>query len=95
MRYIVQADQFGELTRLSNADNGQRDALVRALRRRFYGPPLFPGELSPESLAAGSLFVLQDDSRLHDVMPHDRWATRLRRLARGRSWQIRELEASP
>ncbi len=74
VRYLVQADQLHELTTLSNPDNGQRAAILSALRQGFYGVPVFPDELSPEAVPEGAVFVLRDDPRLAQVMPQQRWA---------------------
>ncbi len=73
MRYLVQADQLHELTSLSNPDNGQRADLLAALRLGFYGVPILPEELTPESIPAGVVFVLRKDPRLELVMPSDSW----------------------
>lgn len=72
VHYLVQADQIYELTRLSDPDNGQRDALLARLRDGFGSPALLPGDLKPQD-AAGALFVLVDDPRLSLVLPNDRW----------------------
>ncbi len=74
VRYLVQADQLHELTALANPHNGQRPALLHALREGFYGTPVLPDELSPAAVPAGSIFVLRDDPRLALVMPAELWS---------------------
>lgn len=78
VRYLVQADQLHELSTLANPGNGQRQALLDALRQGFYGVPVFPGELRPDALPPGVVFVLRDDARLPLVLPPERWAGWLR-----------------
>ncbi|MEX1364131.1 MAG: hypothetical protein AB1Z98_13470 [Nannocystaceae bacterium] len=78
VHYLVQADQLYELTTLSNPDNGQRAALLAALREGFYGIPVLPDELDPASVPAGAVFVLREDARLSLVMPPERWDPWLR-----------------
>jgi hypothetical protein len=78
VRYLVQADQLHELTSLANPANGQRQALLDALRQGFYGTPVLPGELAPETAPAGAIFVLRDDPRLALVMPPEQWSRWLR-----------------
>lgn len=74
VRYLVQADQLHELTSLANPTHGQRRALVAALRQGFYGTPVLPDELAPETVPQGSIFVLRDDPRLVLVMPAEAWS---------------------
>ena len=74
VRYLVQADQLHELTSLANPEHGQRQALLDALREGFYGTPVLPDELSPETVPQGSIFVLRDDPRLVLVMPAEAWS---------------------
>lgn len=74
VRYLVQADQLHELTTLANPENGQRAALLEALRQGFYGTPVLPEELDPAELPPGVVFVLRQDARLDLVMPPERWA---------------------
>lgn len=78
VRYLVQADQLHELSALSNPDNGQRQALLAALRQDFYGTPVLPDELEPEAVPLGAVFLLRDDPRLELVMPSERWDSALR-----------------
>jgi hypothetical protein len=78
VRYLVQADQLHELTALSNPANGQRQALLAALRQGFYGTPVLPEELVPAAVPADAIFVLRDDPRLPLVMPPERWSPWLR-----------------
>lgn len=78
VHYLVQADQLHELTALSNPTNGQRQALLVALRQGFYGTPVFPEELDPRTVPAGTIFMLRDDPRLPLVMPPERWSPWLR-----------------
>ncbi|MCX4241959.1 hypothetical protein [Paraliomyxa miuraensis] len=73
VHYLVQADQLHELTSLSNPNNGQRQALLQALRLGFYGAPVMPDELTPSAVPAGAVFVLREDSRLALVMPPELW----------------------
>ncbi len=88
VHYLVQADQLHELTTLSNPANGQRARLLAALRQGFYGRPVFPDELSPDTVPAGAVFVLTDDPRLELVMPPARWADVLRVIHPGRGMAI-------
>ncbi|MCB9714775.1 MAG: hypothetical protein H6712_12990 [Myxococcales bacterium] len=74
VRYLVQADQLHELTTLANPDNGQREALLAALRIGFYGTPVLPDELTPQAVPPGAVLVLRQDQRLSMVMPPERWA---------------------
>ncbi|MBX7080142.1 MAG: hypothetical protein K1X88_13180 [Nannocystaceae bacterium] len=73
VHYLVQADQLHELVALSNPDNGQRQRLLAALQRDFYGTPVFPDALAPEQLPDDAVLVLVDDARLSLVMPPERW----------------------
>ncbi len=93
VRYLVQADQLYELVRLSNADVGQRAALIEGLRTALPDPPILPGELTPQHVPEDALFVLVDDARLSLVMPPERWDGRLRLLHAG--LRVRVLEVQP
>jgi hypothetical protein len=95
VRYLVQADQLHELTALANPHNGQRQALLDALRQGFYGTPVLPDELSPETVPADSIFVLRDDPRLPLVMPPERWSPWLRIVHPGVGTTIAVLVAMP
>ncbi len=78
VHYLVQADQLYEITSLSNPVNGQRQALLGALRHGFYGTPILPDELVPEGVPVAAIFVLRDDARLAMVMPPEQWSPWLR-----------------
>jgi hypothetical protein len=78
VRYLVQADQLYELESLANPHNGQRDALLGALRQGFYGTPVLPDALDPAVVPTDAIFVLREDPRLALVMPPAVWAPRLR-----------------
>ena len=93
--YLVQADQLHELTSLANPHNGQRQALLDALRQGFYGTPVLPEELAPETVPADSIFVLRDDPRLVLVMPADRWSPWLRVVHPGAATTIAVRTATP
>lgn len=73
VHYIVQADQLHELVALANPEWSQRQRLLDALSRDFYGVPVLPDALAPQQLPAGALFVLVDDPRLELVLPAARW----------------------
>jgi hypothetical protein len=77
VRYLVQADQLYELESLSNPHNGQRQALLDALRQGFYGTPVLPDALDPAAVSADAIFALREDSRLALVMPPAVWTPRL------------------
>jgi hypothetical protein len=73
VHYLVQADQVYELARLSDPDNGQREALHGRLREGFGSAAVLPGDLRPSDVSAGALFVLVDDPRLELVLPSAEW----------------------
>lgn len=77
VHYLVQADQLHELQSLANPANGQREALLHALRQGFYGTPVLPDALDPAAVPADAIFVLRDDPRLALVMPPAVWTPRL------------------
>lgn len=95
VRYLVQADQLHELTALANPANGQRQALLAALREGFYGTPVLPDELDPETVPADAVFVLRDDPRLELVMPPERWDPWLRVVKPGAGTKIAVRTAAP
>jgi len=95
VHYLVQADQLHELTSLANPENGQRQALVDALRQGFYGTPVLPDELAPETVPADSIFVLRDDPRLVLVMPAERWSPWLQVVHPGATTTIAVRVATP
>jgi hypothetical protein len=95
VRYLVQADQLHELTALANPGNGQRQALLDALRQGFYGTPVLPDELDPKTVPADSIFVLREDPRLPLVMPPERWAPWLRIVHTSAGATIAVLAAVP
>lgn len=92
VHYLVQADQRYELEALANPDNGQQDALWRALQHDFYGEPVRPGQLTPESAPADAIFALTKDERLPLVLPPEIWEERLRVLYPGYGTIVAELE---
>lgn len=93
--YLVQADQDHELTRLTDPHNGQRAAIRDALRRGFYGTPVFPDELDPARVPEDALFVLTRDPRLSLVMPDEVWSERLKVLHPGRGAIVAEMRPKP
>lgn len=95
VRYLVQADQLHELTSLANPEHGQRQALVAALRQGFYGTPVLPDELAPETVPQGAIFVLRDDPRLVLVMPAESWSPWLEVVHAGVATTIAVRTASP
>jgi hypothetical protein len=95
VHYIVQADQRYELDRLANPDNGQRKALWSALEEGFYGTPVSPQALRPESLPTDVIFALRRDDRLEMVFPLEGWAPRLAIHHAGPRTIVAELRAAP
>jgi hypothetical protein len=88
VRFIAAPDVIWEIDGLSDAANGQRDALRRLAHTELFGRSVFWGEIAPESVPAGSLFVLDDDPRLPLILPDARWAGRLQRIASADSLTI-------
>jgi len=80
VRFIVGPDVLFEMNGLSNADNGQRDALLRLTRTELFGPSVFWDELTPDALPRRSLFVLRPDARLALTLPERVWAGHLHRI---------------
>jgi hypothetical protein len=80
VRFIAAPDLLWEIDGLSNADNGQRDALRRLARTELFGMTALSDEITPDSIPPGSLFVLYDDPRLALTLPPAVWASRLQRI---------------
>lgn len=95
IHYLVQADQLHELTALANPNNGQREAILDALRQGFYGRPIFPEELRPEDVPVGAIFVLREDTRLPMVMPPPQWDGWLRVVHPGTPVTVSERIEAP
>ena len=68
VNYLMPRDQLAELSALTNPANGQRPALRRAVVRRFYGIPIFPGDMDLCSAGPGYALVLKEDERLSGVI---------------------------
>ncbi|MBK8234178.1 MAG: hypothetical protein IPK74_01355 [Deltaproteobacteria bacterium] len=91
VHYIVQADQLHELVALTNPDNGQRQRLLAAIARDFYGTPVFPDALAPELLPSDAVLLLVDDPRLSLVMPAAIWDDALVTLSASGRVRVAEL----
>jgi len=91
VRFIVAPDNLWEIRELSNAENGQRAALLRLAATEFFGPSVLWNDISPDTIPSSSLLVLRHDPRLASVMPQAVWAGRLEEVARGRWFTIARL----
>jgi hypothetical protein len=81
VRYLLAVDMSYELTHLTNPENGQREAVRRAIPRAVFRDLVPPEELSPERLQDGIWFVLVEDSRTLRLLPPERWSPHLRKEA--------------
>lgn len=75
VHYVVQADQEYELERLTNHDNGQREAMWRAFDRSFYGTLVRGSAFTPASVPLAALLTFTMDPRLEMIMPSGQWAS--------------------
>ena len=88
VRFIVAPDILFEIDELSNPANGQRDALRRVAAEELFGRSVSWDEISPDSVPAKSLFLLDEDPRLPATMPDAVWAGRLEKIAGGSFFTI-------
>lgn len=96
LRYMIGVDQYFDLMRLNNDENGQRAGISRAIRGWFYGSQgVPPQELTPENLPPGTLLVLRRDRRLPLQLAPEIWEARLETLLQGeRFWIARVRDPS-
>jgi hypothetical protein len=88
VRYLLAVDMSYELTHLTNPENGQREAVKRAIPRAVFRDVVPPEELAPELLQDGAWFVLVEDSRTLRILPPERWSSHLRKEAQIEGAQI-------
>lgn len=93
VHYIVQADQLHEIVALTNPMSGQRQRVLDALSRGFYGIPVFADAFTPDALPADAVLVLVDDPRLDLVMPPEIWEPALRLHTASANMRIMELRS--
>ena len=78
----MNADQAFDLQELLDGENGQRAAIVRAVRADLNGvPALLPDDLDPATLRVGTLFVLRRDPRADLLLPRNKWGEHLETVA--------------
>ena len=94
VRFIVPPDMMWEINELSNPDNGQRNALQGMARTELFGRSVLWDEISPDSVAPNSLFLLRADPRLPLVLPAGLWAGRLEEIASGEFFTINRVVPS-
>lgn len=95
VRFMVGVDQYYDLIQMSNEGNGQRQALRRLARGWFYGRGVPPGELSPETMPAGAVFVLRDDQRLPLLMRPEIWDGKVRTVFEGERFKVLRVALDP
>ncbi|HEX8795349.1 MAG TPA: hypothetical protein VF765_30580 [Polyangiaceae bacterium] len=96
VRYLEGPDQAYEIAALTDARNGQRDAVLRLVARTFYGRPELLGDARAGDLPDGSLFVLSEDARLPSRLSADvRRHLRALSVERGLHVSVLDLTAPP
>jgi hypothetical protein len=92
VKFIVAPDHSFEMETLTNHANGQREAIFSTIPAALFGSVAFRDEMKPELVAAGSLFVLEDDERTKLVLPPATWEPRLRTVHTGQRFRVARVE---
>jgi len=95
VRFMMGVDQYFDVVAMSDAANGQRDALRRMIPLDFYGHGVTPDALTPESVPDKATFALRRDSRLGLLLPEATWTPHLEPLEEGPRYRILRFTASP
>jgi len=80
-KFMLAADHRYELVHLSNPANGQRAVVLDVVPRAVFGNVVHPEELDPDRVRPGTFFVLTNDTRTQQILPTDRWKSRLKSIA--------------
>ncbi len=87
---LYQEDVKVVLSRLTNPNNGQRQAVLAAWPASESG--IFSNDLDIAKVPKGSMFVFRKDPRLWRTLNHDAWAPHLRVVARMGQIDIMEFQ---
>jgi hypothetical protein len=88
--FVVSSEMIHELLFLTNADNGQRERILRLGMENLYGKSVV-GPVTPDALPGGSLLALRLENRLPLLFPDEVWAPRLEVLAESPRFRIARL----
>jgi len=77
-KFMLAADHQFELVSLTNPANGQRAAVLATLPKAVFGNVVYPEELMPDQVRPGTWFVLINDARTEQILPPERWKSRLK-----------------
>lgn len=89
-KFLLAADHQFELVHLSNPKNGQTAAVLDAIPRSVFGAVVLPEELETDKVRPGTLFVLIDDARTQQILPPDRWNSRLKKISENGGFKVYE-----
>jgi hypothetical protein len=92
---MMGVDQYFDVIAMSDAANGQRDALRRIIPLDFYGHGVPPDALTPESVPENATFALRLDSRLGLLLPDAIWAPHLEAVEEGPRYRILRFSTAP
>lgn len=77
-KFMLASDHQFELVNLSNPANGQREAVLATLPKAVFDNVVYPEELMPDLVRPGTWFVLISDARTEQILPPERWKSRLK-----------------
>jgi hypothetical protein len=95
VRFMMGVDQYYDVVEMSDAANGQRDALRRMIPLDLYGHGVAPDTLAPASVPDDATFVLRNDKRLGLLLPDATWAPHLEPLEEGSGYRVLKFSAAP
>lgn len=90
-KFMLAVDHQYELVHLSNPANGQRAAVLDALPRSVFGAVVYPEELDPARVRPGTWFILINDARTEQILPPERWKSRLKTITESDWLHVYEL----
>lgn len=91
---LATPEMIKELIGATDADNGQRAAIVRLCTSDLFGKMLLP-PVSPDQLGNGALLALRQDPRLGLLLPDELWSKRLKVLIQGPEFRIARVVPQP
>lgn len=71
--YLLRYDVAHELDALLHDEVGQRDAVLGALEKNFFGRPVPGDRLVPEAWESGTIVIFSGDPRLAETVDLDAW----------------------